>query len=225
MKKKIVISTIIAFLISCVLCPPDAISQLTLGVISAFLCCAALLILARFQFAKSSPNSMHIVVCTLVCIVSVMIIQIWMQYRRLAFHANPFPDCVVCSLSSSGSYTAFSMGNLWIVHSSNRSSTSSEEVEYVICSADFPKSCRYDGSTWMFDFSDDTSTGFSGSSGDTVWIDKQHEIKCSGPILGKEDVSLLRDHRYDGDLNISSSEELLAIVNKLKAEEKLGAKN
>jgi hypothetical protein len=37
--------------------------------------------------------------------------------------------------------------------------------------------------------------------------------------LNKEDVSLLREHRHDKGLKISSPEELLALVEKLKAEQ------
>lgn len=219
MKKKIIISTIIAYFLGFLLGPPDSISQLTYGVIAALLCCAALLILARFKFVKSSPSSMQIVVCILVCIVSVSSIHIWMLYKTITFHANPFPDSIVYSISSSASYAAFSIGNLWIVHSSNRIDTLSEETEYVVCSVDFPSSCRYDGTTWIFSFeSDDTSTGFSSSRDDAVWIDKQHNIKHLETILSKEDVSLLRDHRYDEEFEISSPEELLNLINKLKDE-------
>lgn len=218
MKNKIIISITIAFSVSVVLGPADPISQLTLGVISAFLCCAALLILARFKFVKSSTSSMHTIVCILVCIVSVLSIQIWMLYRRIAFHANPFPNSIVYSLSPSASYASFSMGNLWIVNSSNRIGTSSEEAEYVLCSVDFPKSCSYDGSTWMFAFSDDTSVGFSTVRDDTVWIDKQHRVTSLGPVLNHEDVSLLRDHRYDEEFKISSPQGLLAILDKFRAE-------
>ena len=209
----------IAFFISVVLGPPDTISQLTYGVISAFLCCAVLLILARFKFVKSSPNSMHILVCILVCIVSISSIQIWMLYKRIVFNANPFPDSIMYSVSSSASYATFSIGNLLIVNSSNRIDNSSEETEYVICSVDFPKSCSYDGATWMFDFSDDTSAGFSTTRNDTVWIDKQHEVTFLGSILNKEDVLLLRDHRYDKEFKISSPEELLNVINKFKDED------
>ena len=206
MKKKIIISTMIAFFISFVLGPTDLISQLTLGLMSAFFCCVVLLIFARFKFVRSSPSSMQIVVCILVCIGSISSTQIWMLYKRIVFHANPFPDSIMYSLSSSASYATFSMGNLWIVNSSNRSDTSSEETEYVICSVDFPKSCSYDGSTWMFAFSDDTSVGFSTTRDDTVWIDKQHRIKFLGPVLNKEDVSLLWNHSYDKELKTSSPE-------------------
>lgn len=219
MKKKIIISTMIAFFISFVLGPADAISQLTYGVISAFLCCAALLILARFKFVKSSPSSIHTIVCILVCIVSVLSIHIWMLYKIITVYENPSPDSIVYSVSSSASYTTFSMGNLWIVNSSNRSGTSSQETQYVICSVDLPKSCSYDGSTWMFAFSDDTSTGFSTTKDSIVWINDRHEVTFLGSILDKEDVLLLRDHRYDEEFEISSPEELLNVINKFKDED------
>jgi membrane-anchored protein YejM (alkaline phosphatase superfamily) len=87
----------IAFLVSFVLGPPDLISQLTLGAISAFFCCVTLLILTRLKFVKSSPNSMHTLVCILVCMVSVLSVQIWMLYKRITFHSNQFTNSIINS--------------------------------------------------------------------------------------------------------------------------------
>jgi hypothetical protein len=217
MRGKIIISSVIAFIVAAILSPPDPIAALTLGTGLAFLCAVTLLVLARFKFMKSSPSSMHTVVSILVCTVLVLLCAVWLLRKQIAFLDRPFPDSIVYSVSSSAAYTTFNIGNLWIVHSSNQNDSSTKKTDYVICSESFPKSCRYDGSDWMFSFSD-KSIGFSSSRDDTIWIDEQHELRHLGPILGKEDVAILRDYRYDDELQISSPEELLTIVDKLKTE-------
>lgn len=214
MKKKIIISTIVAFLISCWLSPPDLLSALTYGVGSALLCCIPLLILARRKFVKSSPNSMHTLVCILVCMVSVLSVQWspWLRFQqRIADNVNWSPD-----FSSVSSSTSFHVGSLWIVHSSNRGGFWSKETECVICSVDPPKSSRHGESTWMLTFSDGNSVEVKIKKDETVWIDEQHRVTFLGPILNKEDVSLLRNHRYDEEFKILSPEELLEIVKRLK---------
>jgi hypothetical protein len=74
MKKKIVLSTAAAFLISGVLGPPspDPFSSLVLGVEAAFLCAIPLLILSRLNVMKSASKSVHTLVCVLVCMVAVL---------------------------------------------------------------------------------------------------------------------------------------------------------
>ncbi len=133
MRDKIVISTVVAFCISSWLSPPDAATALVLGSGSAFLCGAALLILARSNFMKSLSPSMQAVVCILVCILSVLAVHASALYRT-AGRINRPSD--FASVSSSGS---LSFGDLWIAHLSDRRGFWSRETECVICSADPPK--------------------------------------------------------------------------------------
>ena len=217
MKKKIITSTMIAFFICFVLGPPDLINQLTLGLMSAFLCCAALLILTRFKFVKSSPNSMHTLVCLLVCIVSVLSVQWlpWLRFQeRIAGCINWSPN-----FSTGSSSTSFHIGNLWIMCSSNHGGVLAKETESVICSVDSPKTSSFDGSTMIFTFSDGNSVEVKIKNDETIWIDKQHRVTLLGPVLNKEDVSLLWNHPYDKELKISSPEELLNVINKFKDED------
>lgn len=100
MRDKIVISTVVAFCISSWLSPPDAVAALVLGFESAFLCGAALLILARSNFMKSSPRSIQALVCVLVCILSVLPIHARSLYK-MAGHIDWPPDSSSVSSSSS----------------------------------------------------------------------------------------------------------------------------
>ncbi|KPL24267.1 MAG: hypothetical protein AMJ75_04105 [Phycisphaerae bacterium SM1_79] len=88
----------------------------------------------------------------------------------------------------------------------------------MICSLDSPKIHSYEGSanTWRFEFSDGNSVELKIEKDETVWIDKQHRVTYLGPVLNREDVSSLLNRGHDDDLNISSPEELLTIVNELK---------
>ncbi len=72
MGKKITIATAIAFAIGCLQGPPDVASQLTLGIMAAFVCAVPLLILARVAFVRAASPPMHTLVCVLVCIISVL---------------------------------------------------------------------------------------------------------------------------------------------------------
>jgi len=138
----------------------------------------------------------------------------WLQFQqRIADYINWSPD-----FSSVSSSTSFRVGNLWIMHSSDRGGFWSKETECVICSVDPPISSRHGDLPCMLTFSDSNSVEFKIKNDETIWIDKQHRVTFLGPILNKEDMSLLRKHRFDKELKISSPEELLTIVNKLKAE-------
>ena len=217
MKQKIIISTIIAYIISFMLGPPDLISQFTFGFESAFLCFVLLLILDRRKFVKLSHNSMHTLVCILVCIISILSVHClpWLGFKKMITdRINWAPD-----LSSVSSSTSFRVGNMWINHLSNSEGILSKDTEWVICSLDPPKSSSYDGSTKVLTFSDSNSVEIKHKNGETVWVDKQHKVKVLGPVLDKENVPLLYNLRYDKELNISSPDELLEIVNKLKAED------
>jgi O-antigen ligase len=72
MSKKIAIATAVAFFIGSLFAPPDVASQLTLGIMAAFVCAGPLLILARVAFVRAASPPMHTLVCVLVCIVSVL---------------------------------------------------------------------------------------------------------------------------------------------------------
>ena len=216
MKVKIIISTIIAFLISSLVSPPDTLTALILGIESMLFCCVALLILARCKFVKSTSNSMHTLVCILVLMISVLFVQWppWLQFQEtLAEKVKWSPD-----FSSVSSSTGFRIGNLWFEYLSDSGGFWSKDIECVTCSLDTPKTSSYDGSTMVFTFSDSNSVEVNIKNGETIWIDKQHRVTFLGPVLNKEDILLLSNYRYDGELEISSPEELLAIVNKLKAE-------
>jgi amino acid permease len=72
LRKKITISTAVAFLSSAIYAPPDPLSILVLGTMAAFLCSVPLLILSRFQFMKSASSRVQTLVCVLVYLVAML---------------------------------------------------------------------------------------------------------------------------------------------------------
>lgn len=211
---------------SAILTPPDVISQIFLMLQMVIVCGVLVFIISRFKSYGQTPESIKKLIMVLVCLVSIIIpfaIMMTMVRDTDRSRKSYAVPSVVYSVPPSASYAAFSMGNLWVGYLSNPRDALSGEIEYVICSADAPKTCRFDGSTWMFTFSDndDYGTGFgSGSNtGETVWMDKQHGVTHLGPVLSKEDVLLLSKHRNDAEFRISSPDELLALVKKLRAEQ------
>lgn len=83
MSKKIIIATAVAFVIGSLFAPPDLISQLTSGVMTAFVCAVPLLILARLAFVKAASGPMNTLVCALVCIISVLSIFSYLLVWRV----------------------------------------------------------------------------------------------------------------------------------------------
>lgn len=110
---------------------------------------------------------------------------------------------------------AFTFGNLWVGSSSGGGGIS------VVCAVDPPNTYGAGGATnlWTLEFGDGSSVEFNIMKNQTVWIDKQHRVTFLGPVLDKDDVALMRSHGDDMKVTISSPDELLALVKKLKAEQ------
>jgi hypothetical protein len=210
MRDKIVISTVVAFCISFWLSLPDAVTALVLGVGAALLCGAVLLILAGSHFIKTSSRSSQAVICIMVCILSVLPFHARSLYR-MAGHID-WP----AEFSSGSSSSSFRVGNLWILQLSHHGNFWSGKTKCVICSVDSPAGLGTGLTLWLT-FSDGNSVEVDFEKNETVWIDKDHKATSLGAVLSEDDVSLLRKCRFDEKLKISSPEQLLALVKKLRA--------
>ncbi|MCP4614059.1 MAG: hypothetical protein GY845_35680 [Planctomycetes bacterium] len=212
MNVKIIVTTIIAYFVGSFLFLGDALTSLVFGIESAFLCCVSMLILNRRKFVKSSPNSMHTLVCILVCIVSVLSVY-WINSGGYKYW---YPSSSDMSHSSSIGNTGGNIrfGNLWGEYSFD------ENIVCAIFSVDRPIVTKYSSpdNNWKLTFSDSNSVEFNILKDETVWIDKKHRITFLGEVLNKEDVLFLNNLRHDKELKISSPDELLETVNKLKVE-------
>ena len=210
---KIIVSTIIVYIVGSFFAPFDALASLIYGIESASLCCISLLILSRRKFIKSSSNSIQTLICVLVCMVSVLSVY-WINsggYKYL----YPLSSGVSSSSHSSGSGIKF--GNLWVGYSFD-----SDNV-CVVFSVDDPNSIKHSSPTnnWKLTFLDNSSVEFNIIKDETVWVDEKHRVTFLGDVLSKEDLSFITNLRHDEELKISSPDELLEIVNKLKAERKV----
>ena len=92
MKKKVLISTIVAFCIGYLLGPPDMISELVYGLIAALLCAVPLLIFARCGFVKASSRSVQTLICILVCVISVLSVACCMLTLAVTHRAHEFVE-------------------------------------------------------------------------------------------------------------------------------------
>lgn len=88
MRDKIIISTVASFYIISFLSPPDPVTQITFGFAGVFLCAVTLLILARSDFMKSSSKYLQALVCVLVCIVSVLLVFLYLFRQAIAGYWN-----------------------------------------------------------------------------------------------------------------------------------------
>jgi hypothetical protein len=86
MGRKIVISTVVAFVIAFLLLTPspDPLSAIVIGCATAFVCVVPLLVLARFPFVKSASPSVHTLVAVLVCILAVLLVACLMFMQRIS---------------------------------------------------------------------------------------------------------------------------------------------
>ncbi len=218
---RFVIALIVFSFVAAILTPtPDVVSQIALMIMMGVVLGVLALIISRFKSFGQTPQSIRRLIIALVCLLSITTAYSVMNMLNRAHRSAD--SLVVSSVPPPASYAAFSMGNLWIGYASNRSDALSEEIEYVTCSVGIPKTSRFNGSTWMFTFSNKEgflSTGFGSEVDETVWMDEQHNVTHLGPVLSKNDVSLLWNHRHDENLKITYPTELLAFVKKLKAEQ------
>lgn len=217
MNIKIIISAVIVYLVGSILAPFDALASLVFGIESVFLCCILLLILSRRKFVKSSSNSVHTLVCILVCIISVLSVY-WINSRGYKYL---YPTSSGISHSSSSSSTTSSnirFGNLWGGYSFDKN------IVCAIFSVDHPIDTEYSSPTnkWKLTFSNGNSVEFIIIRNETVWVDKNHRVTFLGEVLSKEDLLFINSLRYDKELRMSSPDELLTAVNKLKTENKAG---
>jgi Mn2+/Fe2+ NRAMP family transporter len=97
MRKRIIISTSVAFLVGFFwFAPGDFFSQLCAGFVAAFLCGVPLLALGRLHFMKSASNSVRTFIIILVCAVILLSLKCYLltlevnrEQRTIAGHVEP----------------------------------------------------------------------------------------------------------------------------------------
>lgn len=214
MKTSTLIVTLIMVLIvfplaGAILTPPDVISQMALAIPMMVIYGILTFIVSRFKSFGQTPESIKRLIVVLVCLLSItMVYTITSFLSTIHLHR----DSSYVPLSESGNLR---FGNLWVKYSSGGG------IDNVVCSVDSPTTCTSGGphDRWMLAFPDGSSVEFVIINQQTVWIDKQHRVTFLGPVLTKEDVSLMRSHGHDEKLKISSPDELLTLVKKLRAEQ------
>ena len=191
---------IILPLVAAILTPTqDVVSQVALMLVMAVVCGVLAFIISRFKSFGPTPQSIKRLIIVLVCLLSITTAYSVMSFaRNIGRSGNSSP--VSSPVSSFGG--VFSFGNLWVGSSSGGRGVT------VVCSVDSPVTLAVSGGTdlWMLAFPDGNSVEFNIIRNQTVWIDKQHRVTFLGPVLNKEDVSLMRSHGGDVKLTISSPE-------------------
>ncbi|UCD52629.1 MAG: hypothetical protein JSW27_08325 [Phycisphaerales bacterium] len=76
MKRKSILAIVGSFLISGLLGPPDAVTQTVYGLAGAILCAITFLILSRCKFVRSSSKQMQMLICVIVCMISVLAVHL-----------------------------------------------------------------------------------------------------------------------------------------------------
>jgi hypothetical protein len=188
-----------------ILTPPDVISQVFLMSIMTLIGGILALIISRFKSFRQTPESVKKLIIVFVCLLSITTAYSVMSFMATVERVRNAPP-----MSSSGG--SFNFGNLWVGFSSNSVGVT------VVCLVDSPNAIRFGGGTnpWTFGFQDGSSVEFNTIKNQTVWIDKKHRVTFLGPVLNNEDVSLMRTKGYDVKFNISSPDDLIAVVEKLR---------
>lgn len=84
MRRKIIISVAVAFVVGGLAGPPDMISQAILALGAALLCGVPLLILTRLDSVRSSPRLIHTLLCVLICLLSLSVIACYLLGLRVS---------------------------------------------------------------------------------------------------------------------------------------------
>lgn len=110
--------------------------------------------------------------------------------------------------------------NLTIMYEIHSRRVWPDRVEYVVVAEDCSNNgvCYGPPYTCMFLFADGSSITFQPKRGETVWVDEEHHVASLGRILDTDDIANLEQYEKDEGLTISSPEEFLEVVAKLRAE-------
>ena len=207
---RFVIGLIAFSFVAAILTPsPDPVSQIALMIMMGVVLGVLALIVSRFKSFGQAAQSIRRLIIVLVCLLSITT-----AYSAMSF-LNNLHRSGNSSSASSFEGAAFSFANLFVAYS-----LGSEGVG-VVCSVAPPQrftSAGPDGPCKVT-FADGKSVEFNIIRNQIGWIDQQHKLTFLGPVLNKEDLSLMRSRGDHMKLTISSPDELLDVVKKLKTEQ------
>jgi hypothetical protein len=120
-----------------------------------------------------------------------------------------------------GTAEGFGFGGLWIQYDIRTGGLLSESFRHIVIAQTFPENQAQGESAGVFTFT------FAGrnpievqSAGqETVWVDPQGNVTNLGRVLRPEDIELMQTHRNEVKPPISTPEEFLAIVERLRGGE------
>ena len=187
-----------------ILTPPDVISQVFLMSIMTLIGGILAFVISRFKSFGQTPERIKILIIVFVCLLSITT-----AYSVMSFMANV--ERVRNAPPGSAFGGEFGFGDLWVGTSSSGGGVT------VVCSVDSPNTYGVGGATnmWTLGFRDGGSVEFNIIKNQTVWIDRKHRVTFLGPVFNNGDVSLMRTKGYNVKFNISSPDDLIAVVEKL----------
>ena len=202
-----------AFLVvAAILTPsPDVVSQIAMALMMTVICGILTFIVSRFKSFGQTPESIKRLIVVLVCLLSITTAYSFTSFVGVIYRHRDSSESSESSFEGGG----FSFGNLQVEYSL------SDEGVTVVCLVDPPQifSSGDQVDSRKYTFADGNSVEFVIINQQTVWIDKQHRVTFLGPALTKEDVSLMEKHGNDKKSQISSPDELLAVLKELRAEQ------
>lgn len=192
-------------IVAAILTPPDVISQVVLMSVMTLIGGILAFIISRFRSFAQTPQSIQRMIIVLVCLLSI----------TAAYSATSFMATIERAMNAppGSSFDGnFRFGNLWIGSSSGGGGVS------VVCSVDSPNTYTVGGKTnlWMLTFPGSNSIEFNFTKNQAVWIDELHRVTFLGPVLNKDDLSLMRSHGRNVELTILSPDDLLAVLEKFR---------
>jgi hypothetical protein len=120
-----------------------------------------------------------------------------------------------------GNGEGFGFGGLWILYDIRTGGLLPESLKYIVITQTLSENQTSDGSTGVFTFTfvgrDPIEVQSAGQ--ETVWVDPQGGVANLGRALRPEDNELLQTHIHEVKPPISTPEEFLAILVRLRAGE------
>ena len=121
---------------------------------------------------------------------------------------------------ASGSEGGFGLGNLWIRYGMRSGGLLGERLTHVVIAPAFPEDQKYDGSTnaYTLVFAGGNLVTIRPHRGETIWIDEQWHVTSLDRALTAQDITALEKSSSRKRHGITSAEEFLAIIARLRAE-------
>lgn len=124
------------------------------------------------------------------------------------------------TVGPNGAGGGFGFGGLWIQYDIRSGGLLPERFRYIVIAQTFPENqAQKSNGVFTFTFAGGNPIQVRSAGQETVWVDPQGSVTNLGRALCPKDIELLQTHNHEVKPPISTPEEFLAILERLRAGE------